>query len=542
MASYGSMTAATGSFPRTMEARAGAQQARRMTTTLASFRPPHRADRAVTGLWLEQALAAEGTPNGEVGALPARADVCVVGGGYTGLWTALALKRRDPSLDVVLLEAGLCGSAASGRNGGFVMTAWSKFGSLRKLCGTEDALRYARAVERAVPAIGAFCDEHGIPAQFHQAGWLWAATNEAQLGAWEDTVATLAAAGAAPFAPLSRTEVEQLSGSAVHLGGVFEAGAATVHPAHLARGLGRVARRLGVRVLEHTPVRALHADPGLRVATDRGDLRSDRVVLAVNAWAAQVPGIHDAMVVVASDMIATDPIPDALARIGWATGFSISDSRRLVNYYRTTEDGRVVFGKGGGAVAIGGRIGADFDRSPPHADEARRQFHRTYPMLWPEPVTRHWRGAVDYSVSGLPFVGPLASHPQVLLAAGFSGNGVGPSHVAGEALAGMALGEDDGTIPEALRRPPEGSLPPEPLRSAGGRLVRAAVARKESAEDLGRTAGRVTRALAALDPTSFIDRGTSATPPGAAHGPASARDPGLAAGELASTGGSAGDG
>ncbi len=510
-----------------------------MTTTVASFRPPRDTGRAVTGLWLEQALAAEGTANGDVPALGARADVCVVGGGYTGLWTALQLKRRDPSVDVVLLEAGLCGTAASGRNGGFAMTAWSKFGSLAKLCGAQDALRYARAAERAVPAIGAFCEEHGIHAQFRQAGWLWAATNEAQLGAWEDTVEALAAVGAAPFAPLTREEVEQLSGSPVHLGGVFEAGAATVHPGHLARGLARVARRLGVRVLEHTAVHAVYAEPGLRVATDRGELRADRVVLAVNAWAAQLPAVRDVMVVVASDVVATDPIPDALERIGWATGFSISDSRRLVNYYRTTDDGRVVFGKGGGAIARGARIGTDFDVSARHAAEARRQFHRIYPMLWPEAVTRHWRGAVDYSVSGVPFVGPLAGHPHVLLAAGFSGNGVGPSHVAGEALARMALGEDDGTIPEALRRPPRASLPPEPLRSAGGALVRAAVARKESAEDLGRGAGRLTRALAALDPTSFIDRGAAGAPAGPSRGATTGPAP---VEELASTGGSGGDG
>jgi hypothetical protein len=114
---------------------------------------------------------------------------------------------------------------------------------------------------------------------------------------------------------------------------------------------------------------------------------------------------------------------------------------------------------------------------------------------------------VDYSVTGLPFVGPLPQHPGVLAGVGFSGNGVGPSFVAGRALAEMALGREVTAMPEALRRPPRRGLPPEPLRRVGGALVRAAVARKETAEDGERRPGRPTRLLAGLDPTSFVDRG-----------------------------------
>ena len=129
-------------------------------------------------LWLQEALA------GEDDAAPLereeQADVCIVGGGYTGLWTALKLKEHDPSLDVVIVEADVCGGGASGRNGGFVMSWWSKFLKLGHLCGEEEALRLARASAEAVSAIGEFCEVHSIDADFREDGWLWAATKEAR--------------------------------------------------------------------------------------------------------------------------------------------------------------------------------------------------------------------------------------------------------------------------------------------------------------------------------------------------------------------------
>ena len=146
---------------------------------------------AVRSLWLQEALAgAEDAPRLEG---EERADVCIVGGGFTGLWTALRLKETEPSLDVVLVEADVCGGGPSGRNGGFVMSWWSKFKTLEKLCGAEEALRLAQASADAVSHIGAFCEAQGIDAHFREDGWLWAASSEAQIGAWDETVAAIEA-------------------------------------------------------------------------------------------------------------------------------------------------------------------------------------------------------------------------------------------------------------------------------------------------------------------------------------------------------------
>jgi len=469
----------------------------------AALQPPA----SVRPLWLDGLLPDE--PAYPPLAASTSADVCIVGGGFTGLWTALALKARSPETDVLLIDGDVCGGGASGRNGGFAMTWWSKFPTLEKACGTEAALALCRRSEAAVVDIGRFCEEHGIDAWYRRAGWLWTATSTAQLDAWDGTLSALERAGAEPFERLERDEVTELSGSPVHLAGVREASTATIQPALLARGLAEVARSAGVRIHERTPMTALVRGPSPLVVTPGGVVTAGCVVLALNAWAAQLPEVAKSLVVVASDMIATEPLGERGDALTWPLGLAISDSRRLVHYYRRTDDGRIAFGKGGGALALGGRIGPSFHCSSPRVDEVGGQFRRTYPRLADVGIDSSWRGPIDYSISGLPFFCRLDGSPNVVVCAGFSGNGVGPAKVAGDVLAEMALEGGHAGLPAALTRLPSSRLPPEPFRYAGGRLVRAAVARKERIEDRGRRPDVVTRTVAALDPTSFIDRSAS---------------------------------
>jgi glycine/D-amino acid oxidase-like deaminating enzyme len=446
------------------------------------------------------------------------ADVCIVGGGFTGLWTALTLKADNPSLDIVVVEGDICGGGASGRNGGFVMSWWSKFSTLKKLCGTEEAVRLAHASADAVTAIGQFCAEHGIDAEYHDDGWLWTATSRAQVGAWDAALTAARASGELPFERLSNAEVARRSSSPVHLAGVFEPTCATVHPGRLSRGLAGTATAQGIRVFEHSPVTHVRLDDRPTVLTERGKVTADSLVLAINAWAAQLDELQRSLVVIASDVIATDPVPDRLSALGWKNGVAISDSHRLVNYYRRTDDGRVVFGKGGGTLGYAGRVSPSFHRASPRLEEVAAQFHRLYPMLWDVPAARSWRGPIDYSLTGLPAFVRIGGRPDVLTAAGFSGNGVAPTYVAGRILASMVQDKDDEWASTGLARLPRAGLPPEPLRFVGGLSVRAAIARKEALEDADRRAGPLTRAVASMDPTSFVDRGPgdvvhSASPP-----------------------------
>ena len=456
-------------------------------------------------LWLQEALAADGEGDAPQLRGDDRADVCIVGGGYTGLWTALHLKDARPSAEVALVEGDICGGGASGRNGGFVLTWWPKFATLAKQVGIEEARRMCRASEAAVDEIGAFCRVHGIDAQYHRDGYLWAATNDAQRDDWLSTVEGLARYGERPFVVWSAEEAAARTGSPVHLGGAFERCAAIVQPALLARGLRRVAMGLGVRIFERSPMTGVERDgDGTVVRTATGRLRAKRVVLAMNAWAVRFAEIRRHVLVIASDVVATEPVPDRLREIGWTDGLSISDSRLLVHYYRTTEDGRVAFGKGGGRLALGPWLGPRFEGESPWASAAEDGLRRTYPMLADVPVSHRWTGPIDRTRSGLPFFGELARHPGVYYGVGFSGNGVGPTYVAGRILASLALGLRDewsgcGLVGLAPKR-----WPPEPIRFAGGSVMRWALGRIERANDDGREPGPLETTLIDLAPTGLV--------------------------------------
>jgi glycine/D-amino acid oxidase-like deaminating enzyme len=458
-------------------------------------------------LWLQQALGDQEPYEHQALTGHAKTDVCIVGGGFTGLWTALELKRRAPGTDVTVVEADICGAGASGRNGGFALTWWAHFEHLLSLCGPEAAVALAQRAEQAVRSIGEFCRERGIEDAFSMSGWVWAATNPAQVGSWEKTVGLLERFGVQPYQSLTRHKLTELSGSQQHLDGLFEPVSASVQPARLARELALAAREAGVHIYERSQVRAIEYGPHTSVVLDQGSIVAEQVVLAVNAWAAKIKEIGAGLVVVASDVIATEAAPERLAEAGIRAGVCISDGRRLVNYYHATAEGRMIFGKGGGTLAYDNKITAAFDHPGRREAAIRSQLLRTYPALWDVPVTERWSGPIDYSLSGLPFFVRLREAPSVLVCAGFSGDGVGPSRLAGEILAELVADGGSAGLPGALRSVPTRPLPPEPIRYVGGRIVRQAIARKEHSEDLGCRPRLTDRFVAALDPTGYEYKG-----------------------------------
>ncbi|MCY4088237.1 MAG: FAD-dependent oxidoreductase [Actinomycetia bacterium] len=459
-------------------------------------------------LWLDEAPPLAGGAQRLEGTV--QADVCVVGGGFTGLWTAIRLKELEPSLDVALVEAETCGSGASGRNGGFVLSLWAKIATLKKLYGTEEAVRIGQASTAAVAEIGMYCEQRGIDAHYRADGWLWTATSEPQIGLWNATLATARACGVAPFTKLEPEEVARRAGSSAQLAGVFEPTAATVQPALLAHGLRRVVLEAGVQVFECSPMVALKRSPRPVVRTANGAVSSRSVVLALNAWSTRIRELRRAVVVVSSDIVATEPAPEALEGAGLRDGVAISDSRMLVNYWRATLDGRIAFGKGGGALAFRGRVGRRFEGSSPRAPETTASLRAFYPTLEEVAVPLSWTGPIDRSATGLPFFGRLGGRADIVYGVGYSGNGVGPSFLGGRVLASLALGRQDEWSSIGLTAGPVGAFPPEPVRYLGGRLVRRAVAAKEHAEDAGARAGYVTRRLASLAPTGLVPVGENA--------------------------------
>ncbi len=435
----------------------------------------------------------------------ARADVAIVGGGYVGLWTALRIKELDPACDVAVVEGDICGGGASGRNGGFVLSWWAKMSTLLHLCGESEGLRLARASEAAIGEIGAFCAANAIDAQFTQRGWLWTATTEAQLGTWEGTVRACERLGVNAFARLSSEEVAQRAGSNVHRAGVLERSAATVQPAALARGLRRVALERRVRIYEQTPVVSLGRSRPAILKTPRGMLRAEKVVIATNAWAAQLRELARALAVISSDIVATSPISEKLAAIGWTGGEAITDSQQMIDYYRTTRDGRIVFGKGGWGVGYASKIGSHFDRDTERARDVEADFRRVYPNLNDVPIVADWAGPIDRTATGLPLLGRLGGREHILYGVGWSGNGVGPSVIGGKILASLALGIKDEWSGCPLVDQEFAKFPPEPFRYFGSLAVRSAVRRKERAEAKGARPNKIDVALSKLVPAGLED-------------------------------------
>jgi putative aminophosphonate oxidoreductase len=437
--------------------------------------------------WLAQALAAEQADPAPPLAGAQRAQLAIVGGGYTGLWTAILAKQARPGLDVVVLEADVCGAGASGRNGGCVLTWSPKLCTLQRLFGEAEALRLVRASEQAVLDIESFCKVHAIDCEWRRHGTLYTATSPAQVGASDAVMAALEARGIRSWQRVPVDELRRRAGSQAHLEGWYSPLAATVQPARLARGLRRVALALGVRLHERTPMLAVEDGSPPVLRTPGGALTADRVVIAINAWmAGAFREFERSIAIVSSDMVITEPVAHELAATGLDGGVSVLDSRIFVHYYRSTADGRLMLGKGGNTFAYGGRMRPVFERSSPYRDLLAQQLRRFMPGLADAPIAASWNGASDRSVTGLPFFGRLRGRPDVFYGFGYSGNGVGPSRMGGELLSSLALGLDNAWTRSPLAGGPRGRFPPEPVRYVGSLIVRDAIRRKEAAEDRGR--------------------------------------------------------
>jgi glycine/D-amino acid oxidase-like deaminating enzyme len=240
------------------------------------------------------------------------------------------------------------------------------------------------------------------------------------------------------------------------------------------------------------------------VRTSGGSVEADAVVLALNAWALQVPELRRAIVAVSSDMIATAPMPEKLTASGWTGGECISNSRLMVHYYRTTKDGRVGFGRGGGRIAFGSRVNENFDYNPRQTRELKEELPQLVPATAGVPITHAWGGPIDRSRDGLPLFGALPGRTRIVYATGFSGNGVAPSLTAGKILASSALRRDDEWSRSEINSGVPARFPPEPIRFVGGLVVRGAVRRKERREDVGKSVDPVTMRIAALAPSGFF--------------------------------------
>ncbi len=434
--------------------------------------------------WLREALAREQGAAAPPLSGDVTTDVAIIGGGFTGLWTAYFLTRADPNLGVVILEQDICGGGPSGRNGGFASGWWDELDGLITLYGEEAAVRACMAISDSINAIGQFCVQHSIDAWFKHAGYMYVETAAGHRHMRDELVELPRKVGAPDeLLALSAEEVSARCSSPAFRGGAFMRDGASVQPAFLARGLRRVALESGVTIHESTPVIRLEPGASPRLVTANGSVRAKHVVLALNAWATTWPQLERRLVAWSSYIVLTAPAPERLKEVGWTGGELISDFRTSLRYFRTTNDGRIAFGGGGGRARR--KIDDAFTCDSRAVAQAAQGFRLMFPSFADVPLEDGWGGPIDVSPTHLPAFGSL-DPGNLHFAVGYTGNGVAPSHLAGQVLADLVTKRDTDNARLPMVNPKPRLFPPQPFRSWGAAAVRQAMIAEETAEEQGR--------------------------------------------------------
>ncbi len=431
---------------------------------------------ATTPYWLDSPDRPAPRP-----ALDARvtADLCVVGGGYSGLWTAILAKERDPGRDVVLLEGNRVGWAASGRNGGFCAASITHghANGMARWPGEMDTLE--RLGRENLDGIEKTLSRYGIGCDFERSGAITVATEPHQLE-WLREVT----AGNPHAAYLDVAAVRAEVSSPTFLGGVYEPhDVALVNPAKLAWGLADAAESLGVRVHEGTRVSGLSSvGAGVEVRTDsrhsgsQGVVRAGRVALGTNAFPSLVRRVRLHTVPVYDYALMTEPLSaEQLAAIGWKGRQGLDDMTNQFHYFRMTEDNRILWGGYDAIYHFGRQVRPSYDQRTATFDLLARQFFTTFPQLEGLRFSHRWGGAIDTCTRFCAFFG-TAYAGRAAYALGFTGLGVGATRFGAEVMLDLLDGVDsERTRLEMVRTKPL-PFPPEPFAWAGIQLTRRSLA------------------------------------------------------------------
>ncbi len=438
------------------------------------------ANAAPRSFWLDDPDAPE-----PAGALAGNvtADLAIVGGGFTGLWTALLARERDPSRDVVLLEARTSGWAASGRNGGFCSASLTHgLGNGLERFPAELPLLERLGAEN-LREIGETVAKHDIDCDFSPAGELNIATAPWQLDGLAEEAAAARALGR-DVEVLDAAGMRAELDSPLFLGGLrYTGGTALVEPGRLAWGLRRACLEAGVRIYEHTPARSLAAaGAGLAVRTPYGSVRAGQVVLGTGAFRPLLRRVGHFVIPVYDYVLMTEPLSAAqLASLGWESRRGASDLGNQFHYFRLTRDNRILWGGYDAVYYNGGRIHDEQDQRPATFAKLADHFFVTFPQLEGISFTHAWGGVIDTCSRFCAFFG-MAYQGKLAYTAGYTGLGVGAARFGALVMLDLLERLDTERTRLALVRSKPVPFPPEPLRSAVVQLTRSSLARADRNE------------------------------------------------------------
>ena len=444
---------------------------------------PALSDAAAAVFWLDTPDRPGGRPG-----LSGResADLLVVGGGYSGLWTALLAKEADPSRDVLVLEAGSVGWAASGRNGGFCSASLTHGAANGRARWPAEYAALHRLGVANLDGVEAAVHHYGFECDFRRSGALTVATEPHQVAWLADE----------PGEYLDRDAVRARVGSPTYLAGVWDGDeTAMVDPARLAWGLATAAESLGVRIAEGVRVTGLDVVGGaVEVSTAGGKtVRAARVALGTNAFPPLLRQLRWHTVPVYDYALMTEPLTAGqLDSLGWAGREGVGDMANQFHYYRLSADNRILWGGYDAVYHYGRRIGPSLDQRPATFDRLASHFFQTFPQLEGLRFTHQWGGAIDTCTRFCAFYG-TAMGGRVAYAMGFTGLGVGATRFGAQVMLDLLDGRDTERTRLRMVREKPLPFPPEPLAWAGIELTRWSLDRADRHE------GRRNLWLRALD-------------------------------------------
>ncbi|MBI2422919.1 MAG: FAD-dependent oxidoreductase [Candidatus Hydrogenedentes bacterium] len=411
-----------------------------------------------------------------------RAQVAIVGGGFTGLSIAYYLKRYAPELDVVLLEQGVVGHGASGRNGGFAMplVGWDLLYVVQKLGDAQAHMAYSM-MYRAVAHVKTLAQRHAIDCDLETTGYLMINTCAAREARARQEYEAAQRLGF-DHAWLDARALQEHIRSEGFLSGIYDPHPCILNPAKFARGMKTVVESMGVRVYEQTPVERLHDGKPIAITTPEGVVRAEQVVMAVNGYGESLGFKKNRVLPVHTYIVMTEPLSGReLEEIGWgAKRTSLETARHFIHYFRLTADNRILFGGEDAQIYAGGAL---LDSDAGIQESLKERFREYFPALKHVKFTHGWGGVLGVGLDMFPAYGTGGDHGTIYHACAYAGHGVSLSNYAGAIMAppildkaGIALPGDaiDEAKPFFYNREPQW-LPGDPLRYWGMQAYRGAL-------------------------------------------------------------------